>query len=319
MPEPSAEASTTATVVPAGVAPMVLEPTAGPGASVVVEKSATKKMGVVGWIAIGWLVATVLSALLAPWLPIPAPDKKFISLAGDGPSLAHPFGLDGIGQDMFSRVIWGARASLTISVASVAFGLIFGGILGLVSGYYRGKADTVLSYVFNTFLAIPQLVLALAIIAVFASDPTVSVEKREFWLIMSIGLVSIPILGRITRASTLAWSQREFVLAARSMGAKNKRIIIRDVLPNVLPAMFSIALLGVAVVIVAEGGLAILGLSVPPPTVTWGVMIAGGQSDLQSAPWIVFAPSFFIFMTVLSLNYLGDVVRTRFDVRGSAL
>jgi peptide/nickel transport system permease protein len=265
----------------------------------------------------------VLSALLAPWLPIPAPDKKFISLAGDGPSLAHPFGLDGIGQDMFSRVIWGARASLTISVASVAFGLIFGGILGLVSGYYRGKADTVLSYVFNTFLAIPQLVLALAIIAVFASDPTVSVEKREFWLIMSIGLVSIPILGRITRASTLAWSQREFVLAARSMGAKNKRIIIRDVLPNVLPAMFSIALLSIAVVIVLEGGLSILGVGVPPSTPSWGNLIATGRNELTkivgASPQVIFAPSIVIFLTVLSLNYLGDVVRARFDVRDSAI
>jgi len=324
MPEPSPESSTTATVVPAGVAPMVLEPTEGPGASaVVVEKSATKRMGIVGWIAIGWLVATVLSALLAPWLPIPAPDKKFILLRGDGPSLAHPFGLDGIGQDMFSRVIWGARASLTISVASVAFGLIFGGILGLVSGYYRGKADTVLSYVFNTFLAIPQLVLALAIIAVFASDPTVSVGKREFWLIMSIGLVSIPILGRITRASTLAWSQREFVLAARSMGAKNKRIIIRDVLPNVLPAMFSIALLSIAVVIVLEGGLSILGVGVPPSTPSWGNLIATGRNELTkivgASPQVIFAPSIVIFLTVLSLNYLGDVVRARFDVRDSAI
>jgi peptide/nickel transport system permease protein len=319
MPEPSPESSTTATVVPAGVAPMVLEPTEGPGASVVVEKSATKRMGIVGWIAIGWLVATVLSALLAPWLPIPAPDKKFILLRGDGPSLAHPFGLDGIGQDMFSRVIWGARASLTISVASVAFGLIFGGVLGLVSGYYRGKADTVLSYVFNTFLAIPQLVLALAIIAVFASDPTVSVGKREFWLIMSIGLVSIPILGRITRASTLAWSQREFVLAARSMGAKNKRIIVRDVLPNVLPAMFSIALLGIAVAMVAEGGLSILGVGVHLPGVSWGSLIAGGRNSLQSQPALVFEPLVCLFLTVLSLNYLGDVVRARFDVRESVL
>ncbi|MEY2456273.1 MAG: peptide/nickel transport system permease protein, partial [Acidimicrobiaceae bacterium] len=219
--------------------------------------------------------------------------------------------------------IYGARASLLISVASVAFGLIGGSVLGLIAGYYRGKIDTVFSYVFNTFLAIPQLVLALAIVAVFASEPTVTVAKREFWLVISIGIVSIPIIGRITRASTLAWSQREFVLAARSMGAKNRRIIVRDVLPNVLPAMFSIALLAIAVVIVLEGGLSILGVGVPTSTPSWGNLVATGRNELTkivgAAPQVIFAPSFAIFATVLSLNYLGDVVRARFDVRESAL
>jgi peptide/nickel transport system permease protein len=307
--------------VPAGTQELVLEPLIAPAP--IVEKSATKKMGVVGWIAVVWIVAVVGSAILAPLLPISAPDKKFIAEAGNGPSLGHPFGLDGIGQDMFSRVIYGARASLLVSVASVLFGLIGGGILGLIAGYYRGRIDLILSYVFNTFLAIPQLVLALAIVAVFASDPTVTVGKREFWLVISIGLVSIPIIGRITRASTLAWSEREFVLAARSMGAKNRRIIVRDVLPNVLPAMFSIALLGIAVVIVLEGGLSILGVGIPTSTPSWGNLVATGRNELTkiigAAPQVIFAPSIAIFLTVLSLNYLGDVVRARFDVREAAI
>jgi peptide/nickel transport system permease protein len=203
----------------------------------------------------------------------------------------------------------------------VAFGLLFGGILGLIAGYYRGKLDTIFTNIFNVFLAIPQLVLALALVAVFASDPAVSVGKREFWLIISIGLVSIPIIGRITRASTLSWAQREFVLAGRSMGAKNKRIMSRDVLPNVLPAMFSIALLGIAVVIVLEGGLSILGVGVPPSTPSWGNLIATGRNELTrivgACPQVILAPSIAIFLTVLSLNYLGDVVRARFDVRES--
>ena len=324
MPEPSVDPVTTdetSTPVVAGVQTLTLEPSAAP--PVQVEKAATKKLGVFGWIAIIWLVAVVAGALLAPVLPISAPDKKFILEARDGPSLSHPFGLDGIGQDMFSRVIFGARASLLVSSASVLFGLIGGGVLGLIAGYYRGRIDTILSYVFNTFLAIPQLVLALAIVAVFASDPSVSVGKREFWLVISIGIVSIPIIGRITRASTLAWSQREFVLAARSMGAKNRRIIVRDVLPNVMPAMFSIALLGVAVVIVLEGGLSILGVGIPASTPSWGNLIATGRNELTkiigAAPQVIFAPSIAIFLTVLSLNYLGDVVRARFDVRESAI
>ena len=322
MPEPSPDPGLQQDAVPAGVQALVLEPNA-PSAPVVVERGATKKLGIVGWLAIIWVTAIVLAALLAPWLPIPKFDEKFIQQAGDGPSFGHPLGLDGIGQDMFSRVIYGARASLLISVASVMFGLIGGAVLGLIAGYYRGKIDTFLSYVFNTFLAIPQLVLALALIAVFASEPTVSVGKREFWLVISIGLVSIPIIGRITRASTLAWSQREFVLAARSMGAKNRRIIIRDVLPNVLPAMFSIALLAIAVVIVLEGGLSILGVGVPTSTPSWGNLVATGRNELTkivgAAPQVIFAPAIAIFLTVLSLNYLGDVVRARFDVRESAI
>src|SRR5439155_26981202 len=209
------------------------------------------------------------------------------------------------------------------SVASVMFGLIIAGFLRLIAGYYRGRLDTFLSYVFNVFLAIPQLVLALALVAVFANQPDVSVGKREFWLVISIGLVSIPIIGRITRASTLAWSQREFVLAARSMGAKNRRIIVRDVLPNVMPAMFSIALLGIAVVIVLEGGLSILGVGIPTSTPSWGNLVATGRNELTKiigvAAQVIFAPAIAIFLTVLSLNYLGDVVRARFDVRESAI
>jgi peptide/nickel transport system permease protein len=303
------------------VTALVLDPVAP--VPVEVEKAATKKMGIVGWIAVVWIVAVFGSAIFAPVLPISSPTHSFIQDTSEAPTTSHPFGTDDTGQDLFSRVIWGARASLLVSVASVLFGLVFGGVLGLIAGYYRGRVDTILSYIFNVFLAIPQLVLALALVAVFASDPAVTVGKREFWLVISIGLVSIPIIGRITRAATLAWSQREFVLAARSMGAKNRRIIIRDILPNVLPAMFSIALLGIAVVIVLEGGLSILGVGVPTSTPSWGNLVATGRNELTkiigASPQVIFAPSIAIFLTVLSLNYLGDVVRSRFDVRESAI
>lgn len=326
MPEPSTDPAGLAeseqpTPVDAGVQTLVLEPAAA--VPVEVERSATKKLGFFGWLAIAWVVAIFGAALFAPILPIPEPDESFGREISDGPSLSHPFGVDSIGQDMFSRVIWGARASLLVSVASVLFGLVFGGTLGLIAGYYKGRIDTLLSYIFNVFLAIPQLVLALAIVAVFASEPDVSVGTREFWLVISIGLVSIPIIGRITRASTLAWSQREFVLAARSMGARNRRIIIREVMPNVLPAMFSITLLGIAVVIVLEGGLSILGVGIPPSEPSWGNLIATGRNELTkivgATTQVIFAPAIAIFLTVLSLNYLGDVVRARFDVRESAL
>ena len=138
-------------------------------------------------------------------------------------------------------------------------------------------------------------------------------------LIFALGVVSIPILARITRANSLQWSQREFVLAARAQGATNRRVMIREVLPNVLPAMFSIALLAIAVVIVAEGGLSILGIGVLPPAVSWGNMIASTRADLITLPYELFEPIACIFFTVLSLNYLGDIVRARTDVRESAL
>ncbi len=334
MPEPSlssASATDRGDVV-AGVQPLVLD--APPADVGEVEKSATKRLGVFGWVALVWIVAIVLVAVLAPVLPIAKPTQTFIGHEAEAPSLAHPMGTDGTGQDMFSRVIWGARASLLISSSSVLFGLVLGAVLGLVAGYYRGWIDSILTNLFNVFLAVPQLVLALAIIAVKSSDPVkaslpyhvlidLPFSQREFWLIISIGIVSIPVIGRIARASTLTWAQREFVLAGRSMGAKNRRIIVRDILPNVAPAMFSIALLGIAVVIVLEGGLSILGVGVPPSTPSWGNLIATGRNELTkivgSAPQVILAPSICIFLTVLALNYLGDVIRARFDVREAGI
>ena len=173
----------------------------------------------------------------------------------------------------------------------------------------------------------PRFQLALSLVTVFATtaiDKTgnqhpPSSFKRLLVLVFALGVVSLPILARITRANALQWSQREFVLAARAQGATNIRVMLREVLPNVLPAMFSIALLGVAVTIVAEGGLSILGVGVLAPAVSWGSLIAISRADLQTLPFELFEPIVCIFLTVLSLNFLGDVVRARFDVRESAL
>jgi peptide/nickel transport system permease protein len=138
-------------------------------------------------------------------------------------------------------------------------------------------------------------------------------------VIIAVGIVSIPILARITRANALAWSQRDFVMAARAQGASNSRVMFREVLPNVMPAMLSISLLGIAVVIVLEGALAIFGLSISEPDASWGNMINSQISSLDTSPPVWIVPSILIFLTVLALNYLGDVVRSRFDVRESAI
>ena len=282
------------------------------------EVAPQARIGVGAGLAMAWLAVVVLGAVLAPVLPIDSP-YALAERSNDPPSLEHWFGTDGSGRDVFARVIWGARASLVVGVSAVLIGLVVGGVLGLIAGYLRGKTETVLTTLFDALLAFPQLVLALSLVAVFASGDDIGATRRMVVLIGALGIVAIPILARITRANTLVWSQREFVTAARSVGARSSRVLVREVLPNVLPAMFSISLLGIAVAIVAEGGLSLLGVGVQPPTPSWGNMIAEGRNNLAIAPFVVAFPTLFIFLTVLALNFLGDVVRARFDVRESAL
>jgi peptide/nickel transport system permease protein len=275
------------------------------------------------WLSVGWLALIIGSAALADFLPLNDPNeevavKQFGPFQSGGPIL----GADGNGRDLLARVIYGARLSLVIAFCAVMLGFIIGGTLGLLSGYFRNWVGNSLVSLFDVLLAIPQLVLALSLVSILKGDPNIDEGFKlpvTLILIIALGVVSIPLLARITRASTLAWSQRDFVTAARAQGATHGRILWREVLPNVLPAMASIALLGMAIAIVAEGGLAILGASVEPPTATWGTMVATGQSDLSDAPFIVWVPVAAIFMTAAALNYLGDVVRDRFDVRESAL
>lgn len=277
-------------------------------------------LGLLGILAVGWLAFVTIVSLLAPVLPLDDPGDNVASIVSQGPGTdGHLLGGDGLGRDMLSRMVWGGRASLLLGVSSVLLGLVLGGLLGLIAGYFRGKTDTVLTGAFDVLLSFPQLILALTLVTVFASGEGISSTRRMVVLILALGVVSIPVLARITRANTMAWSQREFVMAARAMGAKNRQIMFGEVLPNVLPAMFSIALLGVAVVIVAEGGLSLLGVGVQLPTPSWGNILAEGRSELRDAPHIVLIPTVVIFLTVLALNYLGDVVRARFDVRESAL
>ena len=278
-----------------------------------------RRLSVGAWLAIVWLGGLVLLAILAPVLPLADPTESISGLARQGPSWEHPFGGDSIGRDVFSRVIWGARASFVVGFGSVAMGLLLGGFLGLVTGFFRGKVDTIVTPLMNVLLAIPQFILALSLVTVLASGEAVSSNRRLLVVVVGLGIVSIPLLGRITRANTLAWSEREFVLAARSMGAKSWRIMLRQVLPNVVPAMLSIAFLAVGIAIVAEGALSLFGVGVQLPTPSWGNILAEGRGQMRNAPHIVVLTSIVLFLTVLALNYLGDVVSQRFNVRGSVL
>lgn len=278
-----------------------------------------KKLGVGGWLALIWVVGIGLAAILAPLLPIPEPTEIFPAIARKGPTAGHLLGGDSTGRDVLSRIIYGARASYLVGFGAVAFGMVIGGTIGLMAGFFRGRFDAIATPAMNVFLAIPQFVLALSLVTVLASQDGVTGSRRLVVVILGLGIVSVPLLGRITRANTLTWSEREFVLAARAMGAKSGRIMFREVLPNVLPAMLSIALLAVGIAIVAEGGLSLFGAGVQLPTPSWGNMIAAERSQMRTAPHTLIFTSIVLFLTVLALNFLGDVVRERFDVRESVL
>jgi peptide/nickel transport system permease protein len=276
-----------------------------------------KPFGVGAWLALGWLVFVIGIALLAPILPLKDPiNFSDPSLKLQGPQWDHILGLDQGGHDMLSLLVWGARPSLVIGFGSIAIGFVIGGILGLISGYFRGLVGELIGGLFDIMLAIPAVILALAIVAATSASVTENTGSHITNITVALAIVSVPILGRITRASALSWSEREFVLAARAQGASHFRIMVRELLPNVLPAMFSIAVLGIAVAIVAEGALAILGAGVnAASTPSWGNIIVGGQGSLAEASHIVIEASIAIFLTVLSLNHLGDAIRARFDVQ----
>lgn len=315
--EPAAH---TTTLAPAGGEPGAID-----GAPVEVTVGRTKRLGLIGWLAIIWLVVVAVMAIAPSIFPVPGLTERFPDSLRNrdfGPASGHPLGFDTSGRDLLSKVVYGTRASMIVSVLAVGFGLVVGGTLGLIAGYFRGWVDTVITNFFNVGLAIPQLILAFTLAAVFASNADADYGRRVTVVTFAIGLASIPLLGRITRANTLTWANREFVLASRTIGARTPRILVREVLPNVAPAMFSIALLGIAVAIVVEGGLALIGVGIPADITSpsWGNLIATGRSQmlLGEAGQVVVA-SAMVFFTVLSLNYLGDVVRARFDVRESAL
>jgi peptide/nickel transport system permease protein len=290
-------------------------------------RARSQRIGLGGIVAMVWIAFVLVCAIVIPMVVHSPQDPGLLAGRGMFKVSGHPLGGDAAGNDMLLQLAKGARSSLIVGIGAVSFGLLIGGTLGLIAGYYRGRIDTVLSSIFNILLAIPQFVLAVALVSVLANDSIdkhgipapVGSGRRLVVLVVALGIVSTPILARITRANTLQWAQREFVLASRAQGATDRRVMIREVLPNVLPAMFSIALLGIALAMVSEGGLSILGVGVHLPGVSWGSLIAGGRNSLQAQPSVVFEPIICLFLTVLSLNYLGDVVRARFDVRESVL
>jgi peptide/nickel transport system permease protein len=276
--------------------------------------------GTAFWVALTWIVLIVAMVLLVPVLPLADPTASWYP-ARQAPGAENLLGTDNLGRDLLSRVMWGARSSLAVGVGAVLIGLVVGGALGLVAGYAGGRTDRVISSVLDALVAIPPLLFALATVAVLATGPGVTDGQRLLVITGALGWVTIAFVGRIARTSTLSWSRRGFVDAARIAGARTSRILFRELIPNVVPAVLSAALLFLANLIIAEGVLSFLGVGVQLPTPSWGNIIAESREGLLlGAPHMIFAPAAFIFATVLSLNYLGDALRERhLDVRERVL
>lgn len=276
---------------------------------------ARRGLGVMFWLAVGFLAMLAFAAVFADVLPLKNPAEVFRGTSKDGPSLAHWFGSDGAGRDIFSRVIYGAQVSLVISAVGTIAAVTIGGGIGLIAGYFRGRIDRLITTGLNATLVVPPLILFLALILFL--DPTS--KRRVFILIFTFVLLSVAPIARVVRSATLVWADREFVLAAKTVGARDGRILLREVLPNVAPPLISYALIIMAGLIVVEGSVAFLGLSVPPPTPTWGDMINKGRTNLDVAAHISLMPALMMFVTVLTLNFVGDKLQERFDPRASVL
>jgi peptide/nickel transport system permease protein len=264
------------------------------------------------WLAAGWLVVISSLAILADVLPL-EPYAVPIGPPRQPPfwTWSEPLGTDQLGRSMTSRLIYGARVSLAVGVAAVTIGILVGGLVGLVAGYFRRATESIIGVLIDTMLAFPPLVLLLAITAVMTQS------FRS--LVIGLGVVSIPAFARLSRANTLPFGQREFVIAARSMGARHGRVLFREILPNVAFPVASYAFVVLAAVIVGEGSLSYLGLGIPPPQPSWGGMIASGRDLIATDPYLVFVPAAALLLTVFSFNVVGDRARRRFDVRESML
>ena len=242
-----------------------------------------RRLGLLFWAAIGWVVLVFAVAIFADFLPLRSPTDMDMLERRAPFSAAHWLGTDGLGRDELSRLIYGARISLVVGLCAPIIGLVFGGALGMLAGYFRGRFETLVVGGTDVLLAFPPLILVLAVIAF--------VGQSILNLTLILGVLSIPASMRVARAATLTLSRREFVIAAQALGASHARILLRELLPNVMLPLFAFFLLGVAVIIVVEGALSFLGLGVPPPISSWGSMIGEGRESLDVAPRLAFLPA----------------------------
>jgi ABC-type dipeptide/oligopeptide/nickel transport system permease subunit len=253
------------------------------------------------------LLAALLVALAAPLVSPYDPLKQNLGNALSRPSRVHLLGTDNVGRDVLSRVVWGTRVSLVAGFVSVTLALLIGGLIGLAAGYVGGRIDGLLMRLMDAVLSFPALVLALALGAVLGAGLS--------GVLIALAVVYTPTFARLMRGQVLSITAREYVDAARALGATGWRVAWHHVLPNATAPMVVQASLSVAFAILAEASLSFLGLGIQPPAASWGSMINAGRGYLQQAPWIVFGPGAALFVTVIGLNFVGDAIRDALDPR----
>jgi peptide/nickel transport system permease protein len=254
------------------------------------------------------LVIFLLCALLAPWLAPDDPAHLNLDTRLLPPTLHHWFGTDELGRDVLSRTIYGARVSLTVALAVVSLSLAAGACLGMLAGFYGGAVDTLVNvYLSNAFLALPGILLAIALVA-FLGPGLLN-------LIVALALAGWVNYARLVRAQVLSVKQREYVQAARSLGATGLHLMIRHILPNILQPLLVQAAVGMAVAVLAEATLSFLGLGVQPPTPTWGAMLNDARSHLFESPYLMFFPAAALALCVFAFNLVGDGLREFLDPR----
>jgi peptide/nickel transport system permease protein len=273
-----------------------------------IEKPEKKKpLGVLFWICVGWIALNIFGAIFANVLPLQNPLTQDYSVINVGPSLHHIFGTDDIGRDIFSRIVYGSRVSITVGFGAMVIGFGIGAPLGMLAAYRRGRFDAIVTTFMYILLAFPAIIATIAILSFWTPR---SVAK----IIIVIGLASVPLVYRVIRTATLSVATKDYIIAAKVQGATDRRILMKELLPNIAPIGISFLLIGVATVIALEGTLAFLGLSVVVPTPSWGNMINESRTVLQQNPWLAIFPSLALVLFLLSLNFIGDRLRSHFDV-----
>ncbi|MBI3521554.1 MAG: ABC transporter permease [Chloroflexi bacterium] len=254
------------------------------------------------------LATLALLSALAPLLSSYDPERTRLLDLYEAPSGTHLFGTDSLGRDLATRILYGGRVSLSVGVLAVSVAVTLGTLVGMLAGYYGRFVDGVLMRFVDMMYSFPRLFL-LILFGVFFKGMTPAV------IVIVLGMLSWMTTSRLVRATFLSLKEREFVLAARAVGASDRRIILRHILPNSLAPIIVAATLGVASAIIAESTLSFLGLGIQPPTPSWGNMLRDATSDMEKAPWLAFFPGFFIFLAVVSINFIGDGLRDALDPR----
>jgi peptide/nickel transport system permease protein len=282
----------------------------GVAASVAGERAFGRTFRLGLWLAVAWLAVLVLAAVFADVLPLA--EARDASKALDEPILArpdvfssHPLGTDRQGLDLLGGVIYGARVSLIVGFGAAALGALIGGSIGVVAGYWRGAVEQSIGLLTDATLAFPPLILLLAMVAVL--------QASVLNVTIGLAVLAAPTYVRLARANALMVSQREYVTAARAMGARDRRVLAREIVPNVVLPLLSYTIVIVAVLMVAEASLSFLGLSIQRPNPTWGNLIAAGQERFDEHPHVVVAPGVCMFLTVFAVNRIGEHLRRRWS------